>query len=86
MKTLEQRGEIFYRSVTPSNTCSASEQFKIWEDGYRAGYIEGAEDIRKFYNTPGSRASAWNNDVQNAYEQGYEDATAFFLSTNREIN
>ncbi len=45
MKTEKEIKTIFYDNITPCNTYSSSEQFEIWKDGYKVGYINGEDDV-----------------------------------------
>ena len=45
MQTEIQRRDIFECNIPPCNTIPRSEQFKIWEDGFRVGYINGTDDV-----------------------------------------
>ena len=71
MNTKEQIRDIFECNIPVCNSIPRSEQFKIWEDGFRVGYINGTDDAK------GSRecveSAARNADIQDAYESGYED-------------
>ena len=75
MKTLEQRKMIFEDNIPPCNTTPKSEQFKIWEDGFRVGYINGTDDMRN--DRECTERSARNTDIQDAYERGVEDGIAY---------
>ena len=46
MQTETQRRDIFECNIPPCNTTPRSEQFKIWEDGFRVGYINGTDDVK----------------------------------------
>lgn len=46
MQTEKQRRDIFECNIPPCNTTPRKEQFKIWEDGYRVGYIYGTDDVK----------------------------------------
>ena len=71
MQTEKQRRDIFECNIPPCNTTPRKEQFKIWEDGYRVGYIYGTDDMRN--NRECTESAAHNADIQDAYESGYED-------------
>ena len=75
MMTETQRQMIFRDNIPPSNTCPASEQFKIWEDGFRVGFIDATGSINR--NKECAELSARNTDLQDAYERGVEDGIAY---------
>ena len=76
MKTERERREIFRDNILPSPFIDEYEQFKIWEDGFRVGYINGTDDMRG--NRECTESSARNADIQDAYEQGYEDGKSCY--------
>lgn len=71
MNTKEQIRDIFECNIPVCNTISRSEQFKIWEDGFRVGHINGIDDAKEGRECVESAAR--NADIQDAYERGYED-------------
>lgn len=75
MNTDEQRRDIFDCNIPPCNTTPRSEQFKIWDDGFRVGYINGTDDMRKKKEC--TESAAHNTDVQDAYERGVEDGIEY---------
>ena len=82
MKTESQRRDIFECNISPCNTTPRSEQFKIWEDGFRVGYINGTDDMRN--NRECTESAARNADIQDAYEAGYEDGQNCYKDAIRE--
>ena len=79
MNTEIQRRDIFDCNIPPCNTTPRAQQFSIWEDGFRVGYINGTDDMRN--NRECTESAAHNADVQDAYERGYEDGLESVLET-----
>ena len=71
MKALDERKAIFYDNTCPSNGMPDSERFKIWDDGFHVGYINGKDDALNAREC--IESAARNADIQDAYESGYED-------------
>lgn len=74
MQTEGQRRDIFECNIPPCNTTPRDQQFKIWEDGFRVGFVDATESIRR--NRDCVELAARNADIQDAYESGYEDGVS----------
>ena len=75
MKTEKERRDIFRDNILPYPFIDEYEQFQIWEDGFRVGYCNGTDDMRN--NRECTESAARNADIQEAYEQGYEDGVNY---------
>ena len=65
MKALDERKAIFYDNTCPSNGMPDSERFKIWDDGFHVGYINGKDDALNAREC--IESAARNADIQDAY-------------------
>ena len=66
---------IFRDNIPPSNTCPASEQFKIWEDGFSVGFIDATESINR--NRECSEISGKTADLRDAYDHGFNEGIKY---------
>ena len=83
MKSEKERRDIFRDNILPSPFIDEYEQFRIWEDGFRVGFIDATDNLLR--DKECVEKSAHNTDVQDAYERGYEDGIEYIKQQIKKI-